>query len=150
MSQFRLATLLKLRIDDRDRRRLEFAQAVEAQRILEERIEEIEAERTTLLSLANEHARPGSANVDAMLQLNRYQAQLAGQRRALDGQLAQVTTEAERRRAVLVEADRQVRVLEKLREKQLENEAADALRREVKEFDEASLVVFRQQLEARS
>jgi flagellar export protein FliJ len=36
----------------------------------------------------------------------------------LAGQIEQVRAEVERRRAVLVEADRQVRVLEKLREKQ--------------------------------
>jgi flagellar FliJ protein len=145
---FRLATLLKLRIDDRDRRRRELAQALEAQRILEEQIAALEAERTSMQTLIGQRVRPGSADVDGLLQINRYQIQLIGQRKTLDGQVAQVVAEAERRRQVLVEADRQVRVLEKLREKQAETAAEAALRQEIKDFDEASLVAFRHRQEA--
>ena len=145
---FRLATLLKLRIDDRDHRRRELAQALEAQRILEEQIAALEAERTAMQTLIGERVRPGSTDVDALLQINRYQIQLIGQRRTLDTQVAQIVAESERRRQVLVEADRQVRVLEKLREKQAEAATEAALRQEIKDFDEASLVAFRQRQEA--
>ncbi len=147
---FRLATLLQIRLDDRDRRRRELAQALEAQRMLEEQIAGVEAQRRDMVTLVGERVQPGNADVDVLLQINRYQIQLVSTRKTLDTQVAQVVAEAERRRQVLVEADRQVKVLEKLREKQAEAAVAEALRQEVKEFDEASLIAFRQRQEARS
>jgi flagellar export protein FliJ len=49
-----------------------------------------------------------------------------------------VGAEIERRREVLVEADRDVRVLEKLREKQTERHRYEENRREIRQLDEVA------------
>ena len=148
MPKFRLATLLKLRLDERDRCRLALAQAQEAERLLAEQrggIErELQAHRTNLGKLTQR----GSANVDAVLQANRYEMVLRGQLREIAAQFAQVTEEVERRRLVLVEADRQVRVLEKLRENQAAEAVTAELAAEAKELDESALIGFRRKAEA--
>lgn len=150
MSQFRLATLLKLRIDERDRRRLELAQAHEAERLLQAQSEGLSGQQDSLRALAEQAVQPGTANMETLLQINRHQAQLSIQQRTLDNQIRQVSVEAERRREALVEADRQVKVLEKLREKQEEQATTAELQREIKQFDEAALMNFRRQMEASS
>jgi flagellar export protein FliJ len=53
-----------------------------------------------------------------------------------------VQAEVERRRLALVEADRQIRVLEKLREKQEEAYRTDELRREQQMLDEQAILGF--------
>ena len=56
-----------------------------------------------------------------------------------------VLAEIERRQTALVEADREVKVLEKLRERQQQQHAADAMQREAKQLDEAGLRGFTRQ-----
>lgn len=62
-------------------------------------------------------------------------------------QQAQVEAEIERRRLVLVEADRQVRILEKLSEKKLSEYQAEELRQEIRDLDEQALQGFERQTE---
>src|SRR5438128_11425206 len=85
---------------------------------------------------------PGTADVDALLQTHRYELVLTAQRRQLAAQIAQVEAESERRRQALVEADRQLRVLEKLRERQAAAHRKEAARRAVKQFDELAILGF--------
>lgn len=140
--KFRLATLLKLRLDERDRRRNDLAQAMEAERVLQTRLADLDQEIAAVR--ANSAAtKLGPINVDDLLQSNRYELMLRAQRKGLEGQIAQVRAEIERRRQALVEADRNVRVLEKLRERQLEAAAAEELRLEAKSFDEIALIGYR-------
>jgi flagellar export protein FliJ len=140
--RFRLSVLLKLREQERDQRRMEHAQALEAERILLGRRHEIVVERRASEGAARQAKSPGIANVDGLQQLQRYllllQAQIAG----LDKQIEQVKSEVERRRQALVEADRQVQMLEKLREKQLAAHERAALAHEAKEFDELAIGGF--------
>lgn len=140
--KFRLATLLKLRLDERDRRRNDLAQAMEAERVLQTRLADLDHE----IAAVRENSaatKLGPINVDDLLQSNRYELMLRAQRKGVEGQIAQVRAEIERRRQALVEADRNVRVLEKLRERQLEAAAAEESRLEAKEFDEIALIGYR-------
>jgi flagellar protein FliJ len=140
--RFRLDTLLRLRMAERDQRRADLAKALRAEEMLggeRSRLEDEQhqiAERTRLLKA------PGEANVDALLHAHRYERVLVAQHQQLASQLAQIEAEVQRRRQVLVEADRQVRVLEKLRERQAAAHRANEAKLETKQLDEAGLVAY--------
>ena len=134
--QFRLTTLLKLRENDRRQRQIELGQAMEAERIISSQAEAIAQE----IVLAKEKVRavssPGEVLVDPLLELQRYTLHLRAQASVIAEQIARVRAEVERRRLMLVEADRQVRMLEKLRDKQSVAFRFDEQRREQKLLDE--------------
>ncbi len=134
--RFRLQTLWRLRIADRDRRRAELAQAYEAAGILDQQRVQIESEQEATKEEARRLASPGSADIDALLRVHRHELILKAELRQLAMQRAQIETEIQRRRQVLVEADRQVRVVEKLHERKLEEHQRSEDRIEVKLLDE--------------
>ncbi len=134
--RFRLETLLKLRRTARDARREELAQAYEAERVLMERAQQladdIEQSRAQLRGVA----RPGAIDVDALLAANRFELVLQAQRQQLAEQSRQLADEIERRRGLLIEADRAARVLERLRERKLDEHERRAQSQEIKQLDE--------------
>jgi flagellar FliJ protein len=140
--RFRLTTFLKLREQERDQRRTEHAQALEAERILLQQKAELTSERETMQAATRSAKQPGQANVDALQEMQRYSLLLQAKLAGLEKQIAQVSAEVERRRLAVVEADRNVKTLEKLREKQLaaHERLVDALDR--KELDELALGGF--------
>jgi flagellar FliJ protein len=140
--RFRLATFLKLREQDRDQRRTEHAQALEAERILLQQKAELTSEREAMQAATRSAKQPGQVNVDALQEMQRYSLLLQAKLAGLEKQIAQVSAEVERRRLAVVEADRNVKTLEKLREKQLaaHERLVDALDR--KELDELALGGF--------
>jgi flagellar FliJ protein len=140
MFQFRLQTLLRLRIAERDQRRAELAKALRAEEVLRAEEQRVADEQAQLARQAQALKNPGSADVDSLLQTHRYEVVLLSQRKQIVSQLNQVQAESERRRLVLVEADRQVRVLEMLRDRQLTAYRQAAEREEIKEFDEMAIV----------
>ena len=73
-----------------------------------------------------------------MIQAQRYQAVLQADRQALDDQAAVVAEEIERRRAAVVAADREVRILEKLHDRQEARHRQKELKEEIKQLDEAA------------
>jgi flagellar FliJ protein len=148
MFKFRLQTLLRLRIAERDQRRAELAKAIRAEEMLRGDLRKLGQERAEAVQRGRELKSPGSANVDALLQTHRYEMVLAAQSRQLETQIAQVQAEAERRRLILVEADRQVRVLEKLRERQAAAHRREADRLEMKQLDEAAVLGYVHRREA--
>jgi flagellar FliJ protein len=137
---FRLETLLRLRMAERDERRADLAKALRAEELLQNEQRQIESEQLQISLKLRERSSPGEADVDGLLRTNRYQMVLKARRGQLAAQLAQVRAEIERRRQVLVEADRQVRVLEKLRERQLAAHRQVQAKLEVKELDELAAV----------
>jgi flagellar FliJ protein len=140
MFRFRLETLLRLRIAERDERRGDLAKALRAEEVLQAEQARLAAEQQGLSERSLGLKSPGSANVDALLSAHRYEVVLTGQARQLTGQLEQVAAEVERRRQVLVEADREVRVLEKLRERQAAAARLHEERQEAKRYDEAAVI----------
>ena len=140
MPPFRLHTLLRLRIAERDERRADLAKALRAEEMLRAEQARLNAEQAELAQRARSLKSPGAANVDALLSTHRYEVVLAAQARQLSAQLTQVAAEIERRRLVLVEADRQVRVLEKLRERQAAAARIQEERLDAKRYDELALI----------
>ena len=81
---------------------------------------------------------PGGVNIDRLVEARRYELVTTAQQRNIGQQRETVAAEIERRRQALVEADREVRVLEKLRERQAEQYRRDEEGREAKRLDEVA------------
>lgn len=133
---FRLATLLKLREGFRDERRAALAEAFHAEQLLEGRILEIEAENENLRNQRAQMASSGDVAVDQLLEIQRYEAILGAEVKTLGRQRKLLEVEIERRREATAEADREVRVLEKLRERQQQRHDTETEMRIAKEMDE--------------
>lgn len=135
---FRLATLMKLREADRDERRGELAKAYRAIEVIDGRLAEIEQELQSARSVGRTGADIGDIAVDTLLDYERYELTLMAEKKNVESQRTQVAEEAERRRAALVEADREVQVLDKLREKQLARHRAEQQRAELRQLDDVA------------
>jgi flagellar protein FliJ len=148
MFRFRLQTLLRLRMAERDQRRADLAKAIRAEQMLRDQQQQLANERDDLTGRGRRLKAPGSADVDALLQTHRYELVLTAKARQLTTQIEQITVESERRRLALVEADRQVHVLEKLRDRQALAERQSQERLEHKELDEVASLNFLRRREA--
>jgi flagellar protein FliJ len=136
--KFRLATLLRLREVTRDERRAALADAYRVDDLLRERLDGLHAELDRLKNQCRRMAGPGNVDIDRLVEAQRYEAGLRAQQNQLTRQRAAVAEEIERRRQALLEADREVRVLEKLREKQTAQHLQEQQRRDVKRLDEVA------------
>jgi len=136
--KFRLKTLLRLRETARDERRGQLAQAYEADDILRRQQEEVSRELAALGQRCRRASGPGPVDIDRLLEAQRYEVVLRAHDQQTGVQRKAVAVEIDRRHQILVEADRQVRVIEKLREKQLQRHREEENRREVKELDEVA------------
>lgn len=134
--RYRLATLLRLREAARDEKRAQLADAYRAMQILAERLSEIDADIAAARQAAHAAAQVGTVDVDYFMNAHRYEVILRAQRGVIEAQQKQVGQEVERRRLALVEADREVRVLEKLRENKYAEHEQREYRRDQKLMDE--------------
>ncbi len=136
--KFRLATLLRLRETARDDRRSELAEAFRVDDALSEQVDDIERKRVQVRRECQQAASPGTVDIDRLVEAQRFELSLKAQRGNLDQQRQAVAEEIQRRRDRLIEANREVRVLEKLRGKQETRHRRDENRREVKVLDEVA------------
>ena len=136
--KFRLATLLRMREADRDERRGELAEAYQADEIMEKQQQGLEANLAELAAKYREAVAPGPVCVDRLVDTQRFEILLRAQRQHLLQQREVVAEEIERRRARLVEANREVHVLEKLKERQMQHYREEEGRRELKVLDEVA------------
>ncbi len=143
--KFRLATLLRMREAWRDERRAHLADAQRAEQLIIERIAAIDEEVVAARSQYSSAARARSVNVDLLTDMARYEMILKAQRQSADQQRQAVAAELQKRRAALVTADRDVHVLEKLRESQKQRFDEEEALKEFKRLDE--LAVMRHQPE---
>jgi flagellar export protein FliJ len=136
--QFRLATLMKLRKEARNLRRTELNRAHEAAATLAERRADVDSRIEQLASQVRGAVGPGTIDLEPMIQAQRYQAVLQAERQALDDQAAVVAEEVQRRHTAVVAADREVRVLEKLHDRQAARHREKGLKEETRQLDEAA------------
>jgi len=138
MSQFkfRLDSLMKLRQSVRQQRREELAEAYRADEILAKQTDLVTLEIREMRKRTLAAASPGFVDVDRLMATQRYEQVLRAKALAFVQQKERLNAEIEKRRLALVEADRQVRILEKLRDRRLDDHRTEELRREVKTVDE--------------
>ncbi len=135
---FRMATLLKLRESARDERQAQLVQARQAADILRRQRETLEEEAQRLDQQSRNAVRPGPIDVERLLNARRYELLLRSQQQDLLQQQQVVDAELLRRHQALVEANREVRVLELLRQKQWARHRDEEARQEMKQLDEVA------------
>jgi flagellar protein FliJ len=131
---------MKLRIAARDERRKSLADALRAESIVSEQIASMEKDIAAAREASRAAASPGLIQVERLLSFNRHELLLDANRRALVKQKEKIAEEAEIRRRALVEADRDVRALEKLRERYDRERLIAEDRREQAELDQTALL----------
>ena len=134
--RFRFDSILRLREADRRQRRAELAEAFRAETLLTQQGEQIEREILEMKQRARVATAPGRVDIDQLLESQRYELILQSQSRLLAQRGRQLQEEIEKRREALVEADRAVRLLEKLRDQRLSQHVEQELKLEQKELDE--------------
>jgi len=128
----------------RDQLQRKLAEAQEAQRILQLQMNDVQQDIEQLQSLRREAAGSSHANVNLLLETQRYQALLHAQQTEMQNQGQLLATETQRRRDGVVEANRQVRILDKLEARQREEFLKDAQKKEVKQLDEVAARCWRE------
>lgn len=136
--KFRLAALLRLREATRDERRAALAEAYRVDDVLRQRLDGVAGELNGLKIAWRQAAGPGIVDVDRLVESQRYELALRSRQAELERQRENVAAEIQRRRQALIEADREVRVLEKLRERQAEQHRREEERRDAKSLDEVA------------
>lgn len=137
-----LDSISKLRSANRDAQRLRLADALRAEAELEGQRAAIESETATIArSQRTALADPG-LNVNALLDLERYELVLRAQATAVQRQLEAVQTETERRRQQLAEAEQQVRAIEKLADKRAAQHSKTQNRKQQHQLDEVAVTRF--------
>jgi flagellar FliJ protein len=116
--KFRFETILKLRESERDEARASLAEAHEAMRQIEGRLEELTQERASLES-AGSSGRTGALSVNKLLSEGRYERQLSAEIAQAKVTAEKIETEMMRRQVMLSEANAAVRQMELLKEKDL-------------------------------
>lgn len=135
---FRLESLMKLREADRQQRRIELAEAFHAETLLRQQATQLQQDIQTIEMQSRAISSPGRIQVDQVLDTHRYKLMLKSQVMILSQKEAQLQAEIEKRRAALAGADRDVRVLEKLRDRKREEHDAAELKHERKQLDEVA------------
>jgi flagellar export protein FliJ len=136
--KFRLETLRKVRQARRDERRLSLAEAFQAEELLVARQAELTAEQNELRALQRSATSAKFLDVNRLLEAQRYELVLKSRGQEITNQRALLETETERRRQALVEADREVRALDLLDERQRREHQRHASRVEHKQLDETA------------
>ena len=139
---FRLQSVLKVKREARDQARYELARALQAETILKTQQEEGQEEVRQLLSQLVKAQTTGEISVDWIMELRRYEVVLKTQLAQVLEQMEQVGGEVERRRDLLANADREVKVLERLEAKKKNEWLKREQRLEQVENDEAAGQVF--------
>lgn len=137
--RFRLATLLRVRETARDECRVSLADAQRADEELRDQLARLGEIRLGLQEECRKAAEPGSLDVERLAESHRYDAALRVEEDGLRRRRETLAAEIEQRRQAVLAADRDVRVLEKLRERRLQRHRIEEGRQESKLLDEAAL-----------
>ena len=133
---FRLEPVLRLRKHARGACRLRLAAAIEHEAVLNAELSLITSE---LLTEQRRGARLGTIDLATIDDSVRYIASLESQRYAVERRQATAAREVELRRSDLAEAERDVRQLEMLREKQALRSHTEAEAAAARELDEIAI-----------
>ena len=149
MQKFRLATLLKIREQERDQA---------AQRVMDARnaIEKLQSSRKEVLeendrmNTFRKESSQGAVNMQNILESQRFQMLLMAQVQQLDDHLGKLQQELERRESVLLQAQQSVKSLEKLRDQKIEKYQSAENHRMQERTDEWASVRFAKDIQSTS
>jgi flagellar export protein FliJ len=135
--------LQKVREAHRDQQRGSLAEAFRAEQVLAENRAQLIAEERELRDLQRSASEGPYLDVNRLLEAQRYELLLKAQSQELAKQAVLLAAETEHRRQTLVEADREVRVLELLDERHRRAHDRNAQREETKRLDDVATVQWR-------
>ena len=141
--KFRLETLQKVREARRDEHRASLAETFRAEQILTENRAELAVEAESLRALQRSASAGRYLDVNRLLEAQRYELLLKARSQELAKQAVLLSAETERRRQILVESDREVRVLELLDERHHREFTIEQQRLETRRLDEVATVRWR-------
>jgi flagellar FliJ protein len=136
--KFRLATLQKVREARLAQQRQALAEALRAEDVIAESRVALAAEAIALRAMQQSATNGKYLDVNRLIEAQRYDLLLKARDQELAKQAILLAAETERRRQLLVEADRDVRVLERLDERHREVHKRQRQRQEWKQLDEAA------------
>ena len=134
---FRLEQVVRLRVAERDKRRAALAAATRVVEQLEAQQHQLRHELGRLHKANREAARPGRIDADYFRQAAEFEKQLSFSQSGVDARYEAARREAETCHDGLMEAERDVKALENLRERQLQTHRVETARRELQQQDEA-------------
>lgn len=145
--QFRLEAVLKVRRQRRDHCRRRFAEQLRRVQQQERRLVDLHDQVQTESRARRSDARQAELDMSLLRSRQYYVGHLQRTIEAQEVELERLRRELEAERATLVGASRELKVIEKLRERQWERHCTTASRRETIEADESSVDLFRRHSE---
>ncbi|MHC2067394.1 flagellar FliJ family protein [Bremerella sp. T1] len=140
--RFRLETYLRLKIAARDRCRAELAEVLRAEEQLKEHQTEILGEIEQQHVYIREVTQRGSLNVDLITASQREVMYLKALHLEKQQLMQKLRPHIQQRRQALIDADHEVRTLEKLKEQKQEQHEQREAAVEAKQMDEIALSGF--------
>lgn len=137
--RFRLTTLVRLRQAARDERRQELAIVQQLEQSVSDRIAGLDSEMAGLRSRSAAAGKSGSIDIDRLRETVQYQSLLATKRQAAKEELDHCSARVDRLRRSLVEADRELKSLEKLQARQRDRQRRLQDTLELRQLDEAGI-----------
>ena len=137
MFTFRLEPLISIRNNVLKECQAELAKAYHARSILEEALTEVEHQMAEGVSIVRSQTQAGqTVNVNDLLGFRRQEMFLQAQQNDLRQKIHIVDEEINRRRAAVAEANKELKVVEKLKEKRYEKYQEEENKAETKYMDE--------------
>ena len=137
MFKFRLDPLITFRDNVLKERQAELAKAHEARRILEEDRQGIDRQLADGIVAARSAIQEGqTVDVNALLGFRRQEIFLRADRDRLTQMMGEIDKEIEKLLAAVVEANKELKIVEKLKEKQYEKYLSEESKTEMKIMDE--------------
>lgn len=141
--RFRLQPVRRLREARRDELRGQLADAVRAAEVVSEQRARIAAEMVEVRQQQGTATKRRVLNVNQVMDAQRYAMLLEAQDASLVQKAKLVEQEIERRRRAVVEAEREVKALDKLEEKQRGQHESASERQQAKQLDEVAVTNYR-------
>jgi len=137
MFKFRLEPLITIRDNELKECQAKLAEVYDVRRILEEDLQKIEKQLEEGTVTARSLMQPGqTVNIEYLLGLRRQEMFLRADQDELMQKIQVIDEEIEIRRAKVVEANKELKIVEKLKEKRHEQYLEDERKAEAKAMDE--------------
>ena len=136
-----LATLINLRRQTLHDRHRHLGEARQAEEVLAEKMTAVESQLADLAETRRRISAAGDCDISLLLAAQRHQGALMLELQTATKQTQLLAQEVERRQNAVVEAEQQVRSLEKLSERKVDQARREAERREAKRLDELAIIM---------
>ena len=133
---FRLDPLISIRDNVLKEKQALLAQAVEAKRLAEEARLRLEQNIEGNLLSAREMMQSGKIDVNFLLGVRQHEEFLIEDLGVVRQHIAMIEEQIELRREKVIEANKELKIIEKLKEKKREQYLAEENRKEIREMDE--------------